>query len=623
MEHSAGNKVLWVDLTEGKIEARDYGEEVLKKYVGGAGLAAKILWEETTAETDPFASENLLIFMTGPFTGIVRQSSRYIVAGISPLTGIWGRAHSGGDWAVELRKAGFLGVVIRGQAEKPVYLWVHDGEAELRDASRFWGADTYEIEDLLRNETAPRASVAAIGPAGEKLVRFAAIINDGKKGRAAARCGMGALMGAKRLKAVVARGTLKPSVFDPTKFAEVSRRVYASCPVRKRGDSIEDYIEEMKIAVEKGDLPVKNWQEGMFEPAYKFVDELRNARPGYCKLCPYSDTESMYNADGERHMLWEHWGPAGTNCLIGDVEALQSSFSFCQRYGMDTISTGGVLAFAMECYEKGLITREDTGGIELDWGNHRAMVEMVRKIGEREGLGWLLGEGTRRAAEKIGGSAPDYAIHVKGLEFPMHDPRVATGLAVQYATGSIGATHSEAQLSSYFIEDYLYVNPASERRLLDLLGEFGYSARMGRFQTEGKGAMVALMQNFGAMVNSLTVCSFMLEYQRVKPSEFIDLLNSITGWDMDLAGFMKTGERICNLTRMFNVRRGISRADDTLPARILTHKRGSGQAADNLPNLEPMLNEYYAARGWSQNGIPTREKLLEMELGECLDLSGA
>jgi aldehyde:ferredoxin oxidoreductase len=512
-----------------------------------------------------------------------------------------------------------MGVVIRGQAEKPVYLWIHDGKAEIRDAGNLWGTDTYEVEDLLRKETDEKASVVTIGRAGERLVRFAAIINDGKKGRAAARCGLGALMGSKKVKAIVTRGTLKIPVFDEAKLEEVTKRVYASCPIRKFDDSIDDYVEELKIAVKKGDLPVKNWQEGTFEPAYKFVDDLRNTKMGYCKLCPYSDTESMYNSNGERHMLWEHWGPLGTNCLIGDVEALQSAFSLCQRYGMDTISTGGVMAFAMECFEKGLITEKETGGIELTWGNHRAMVEMVRRIGEREGLGWLLGEGTRRAAEQIGGTASEYAIHVKGLEFPMHDPRVAVGFAIQYATGSIGATHSEAQFSSYFIEDYLYVNPRDERRLLDILEVFGYPARLDRFQSEGKGKMIARMQNFGAMLNSLTVCSFMLEYQRVLPSEFIELLNSITGWDMDFEEFLKTGERICNLTRMFNVRRGISRTDDTLPARILTHKRGTGNAADNLPDLEPMLNEYYSTKGWSEEGIPTKEKLSELDLKECLE----
>ena len=618
LKNSYSAKILWVDLSERKIESRDYDADTMKKYIGGAGLAAKILWEETTAETDSFSPENPLIFMTGPLTGLVRQSSRYIVAGISPLTNIWGRAHSGGDWAFELRHTGFMGIVIRGQSETPVYLWVHNEKAEIRDAGSMWGMDTYEIQDSISKETDKKASVAAIGRAGEKLVRFAAIINDGMKGRAAARCGLGALMGSKRLKAIAVRGTSKIQAFDEKKLKETTKRIYASCTIKKLDASMDDYIEELKYAVRKGDLPVKNWQEGTFDPAYKFVDDLRNAKPGYCKLCPYSDTESMYNSNGERHMLWEHWGPSGSNCLIDDVEALQYSFSLCQRYGLDCISTGGVLAFAMECFEKGLITEKDTGGIKLTWGNHQAMVEMVKRIGEREGLGWLLGEGTMRAAEHIGGTASAYAVHVKGLEFPMHDPRVAVGLAVQYATGSIGATHSEAQLSSYFIEDYLYVNPDDEKRLLDVLEAFGYPARLDRFQTEGKGEMVAKMQNFGAMLNSLAVCSFMLEYQRVHPSEFIELLNSVTGWDMDFAEFVKTGERICNLTRMFNVRRGITRKDDTLPARILTHKRGTGSAAHNLPRLEEMLIEYYSCKGWSEEGIPTEEKLLELGLYECL-----
>jgi len=610
--------ILWVDLSEGTVKSRSLDRDLMHKYIGGAGLASKILWDGTTVKTEAFSPENLLIFMTGPLTGIVRQSSRYIVAGISPLTNIWGRAHSGGDWAYELRRAGFMGIVIRGKAKAPVYLWVNDGKAEIRDASRAWGMDCYEVEDYLREETDNKASVAAIGRAGEKLVRFAAIINDGKKGRAAARCGLGALMGSKKLKAIVVRGTLDIPIFDREKFRKITRRIYSSCAIRKYDDVIDDYVEELKIALNIGGPPVRNWQEGTFEPAYQLADDLRNARLGYCKLCPYSDTESMYNSNGERHVLWEHWGPLGTNCLIGDIEALQYSFSLCQRYGMDSISTGGVMAFAMECYEKGLITKKDTGGLELTWGNHQAMLEMVKRIGEREGLGYLLGEGTKRAAEQIGGTASDYAIHVKGLELPMHDPRAAVGLAVQYATGSIGATHSEAQISSYFIEDYLYVNPKHEQRLLDVIKVFGYSERLDRFQTRGKGEMVAKMQNFGAMLNSLVVCSFMFEYQRVDPLEFVGLLNSITGMGIDFDEFMKTGERICNLTRMFNVRRGISSKDDTLPERILTHKRGSGGAADNLPQLDEMLEEYYAYKGWSREGIPSREKLSELDLEDCL-----
>jgi len=611
-------QILWVDLTEGRTEVREPGEEVMRKYIGGAGLAAKILWEETSTDTEPFASDNPLIFMTGPLTGVAQQSSRHIVAGISPLTNIWGRAHSGGNWADKLRRSGFMGIVIKGKARKPVYLRLYNGEAEICDASSLWGMDTYEVEELLRRETDGKVSVAAIGRAGEKLVRFAAIMNDGKKGRAAARCGLGALMGSKKLKAIVVGGNQEIPVFDRARLKECTKKIYHSCPRKKLTDVIEDYVEEIKLAFRTGGVPVKNWRGGAFDPAEKFADSLRGARMGFCSRCPYSDTESMYNSNGERHIIWEHWGPVGTNCLIDNVEALQESFSLCQRYGLDCISTGGVLAFAMECYEKGLLSEKETGGIDLTWGNHQAMVEMVKRIGEREGLGWLLGEGVRRAAEQIGGTASEYAIHVKGLEFPMHDPRAAAGFAIQYATGSIGATHSEAQLSSYFIEDYLYVNPEDEQRLRDVLEEFGYSARLDRFETQGKGELVAKMQNFGAMLNSLVVCSFMFEYQRVRPSEFIELLNSVTGWNMDYDEFMKTGERICNLTRMFNVRRGISRKDDTLPARILTRKRMAGTNPEYLPHLGVMLNEYYSYKGWSEEGIPTAEKLEELGLKNCL-----
>lgn len=611
-------QILWVDLTKGRIEVREPGEEVMRKYIGGAGLAAKILWEETSADTEPFAPENPLIFMTGPLTGVVQQSSRHIVAGLSPLTNIWGRAHSGGSWADKLRRSGFMGVVIKGKARKPVYLRIYNGEAEIGDASSLWGLDTYEVEKRLKGRSEGKVSVATIGRAGERLVRFAAIMNDGKKGRAAARCGLGALMGSKKLKAVVVGGSQENPVFDRTRLKECSKKIYQACPRKKQTDVIEDYVDEIKVAFQNGAVPVKNWQGGVFDPGEKFAESLRGARMGFCSLCPFSDTESMYNDNGERHILWEHWGPVGTSCLIDNVEALQESFSLCQRYGLDCISTGGVVALAMECYEKGLISKKETGGMDLTWGNHQAMVELVKQIGERDGFGRLLGEGVRRAAEQIGGTACEYAIHVKGLELPMHDPRMAAGLAVQYATGSIGATHSEAQLSSYFIEDYLYVNPEEEQGLLDVLQEFGYPARVDRFETKGKGEMVGKMQNFGAVLNSLVVCSFMLEYQRVRPSAFIELLNSVTGWDMDYHECMKTGERICNLTRMFNVRRGISRKDDTLPARILTCKRMAGTNPEYLPHLGAMLSEYYEYKGWSEEGIPTTEKLEELDLQQCL-----
>ena len=603
-------KMVRLDLTTGKIGYEFLDEEVARKYVGGAGLAAKIIWDETSSTTDPLSPENILIFMTGPLTAsIVPSSSRCVVAGISPLTGIWGKASCGGSFAYELRHAEFDGIIVKGEAGKPIYLWVHDGKVEIRDAQHLWRKDTYEATELLKAETDKNASVACIGQAGEKLVRIACIMIDGKMGRAAARCGLGALMGAKRLKAVAVRGTLPIPFYGQDKLQENVNKIYSAYPPRKGEEVVSEAMAISKSYLSVGGYPVKNWREGTFEGAMKLAEDARKGKPRYCKGCPYSDGESLYTADGERHMVLEAWGPLGTNCLIDNPEAVQKAYSLCNRYGLDAISTGGVIAFVMECFEKGLITKNDTNAIELRWGNHEAMIEMVKKIGEGEGFGKILGEGVRKSAERIGGIAVEYAMHVKGLEIPAHDPRAAMGGALGYATGTIGAAHMEP-VGIKAIENYS--EGTAERTFPDL----GYAKTLNRFTTEGKGVLAAKTQNFGVMLDSLVVCLFL--GWRLQPSDFARLINCATGWDMDLDRFMLIGERIFNLIRMINVTRGISRKDDTLSTRFLSHKRGSGKSAESLPFLGMMLSEYYSYRGWSEEGIPTREKLIELGLEECL-----
>ena len=313
-------------------------------------------------------------------------------------------------------------------------------------------------------------------------------------------------------------------------------------------------------------------------------------------------------------MVWEAWGPLGTNCLIVNPEALQKAYTLCNKYGMDSISIGAVMAFAMECYAKGLITRSDTDGLDLRWGNAEAMLEMVRKIGEREGIGELLGEGVKQAADRIGGLAPEYAMHVKGLELPAHDPRTSAGLGLLYAVGSIGAAHMESPESPSLENCYEEANP---RTSLDL----GYPVvTLNRFEVKGKGALIAKTQDFGCLLDSLTICLFLSVHQWVQPSHYTEFVNAATGWDMNLEEFMRIGERISNFKRMFSVRRGISRKDDTLPPRILTH-RLEGGSRGNLPFLGAMLDEYYDYRGWSEEGIPSQEKLTQLGLEECLDWS--
>ena len=612
--------ILRVNLDTGECNTMTLENQLLRKYLGGAGLATKILWDETDQKTNPLAPESPLIFMTGPLSGTaIPSSSRFVVSGISPLTGIIGQAFSGGSWAYQLRRSGWEGIVIIGRAAKPVYLWLHDKQVEIRDASHIWGKDTYEVSDLLKDETDPRASVASIGVAGEKLVNIACIMNDGKQGRAAARCGFGALMGSKKIKAVVVSGNLPVSIYDEVGLKQSIAKIYDFAPPKPKDlEEAEDReIELYKGFVRVGGAPIKNWREGAFDGANRIADSVRGALPLFCHGCPYRCAESKQNQQGERFMCWEFWGPMGTNCLIDNPRALQEGYTLCNRYGMDVISTGGVVSFAMECYEKGLITKKDTGGLDLTWGNYESMLTLVKQIGERENIGEILGEGVRQAADHIGGLAKEYAIHVKGLEFPAHDPRAANGIAVQYATGSIGATHIESTVMSMRIEAYINPPEANAKTDLAQFRDLGFPQVLDRFSTDDKGKLIAITQNFGSMVNSSLVCAFLANRVPV-PSFFAELLNNVTGWGVDFPELMNTGERIFNLRRMFNVRRGISRKDDTLPPRILVHKRGQGGAADNLPNMGKMLNEYYLWRGWGEEGIPTREKLIALDLNECL-----
>ncbi|MBI4332931.1 MAG: aldehyde ferredoxin oxidoreductase family protein [Chloroflexi bacterium] len=611
------SKILKVDLTTQKVEIEALDEQTARKYLGGDGFAAKILWETTSAATDPFSPENPVIFMTGPLTGtIVPTSARHIVAALSPLTNIWGAGRAGGHWGAELKRAGFDGVVVTGKSTTPVYLWVHNGQAQIADARHVWGKDTWETDDILRKETDARASVSSIGQAGERLVRMACVMSDGKEGRAAARCGMGAVMGSKNLKAIVARGTTRPRVADEE---GLKRSIRESLPPERvtRETWVKKWREHRQIHWNKGRVGIKNWLDDDF-PSFlpKLTEEMVSDKSKiyYCPGCRYSCTES-HTIDGRRCQVYESMVPLGALCLIDDMDALQEAYDLCNRYGMDAISVGGVVAFAMEAFENGLITSADTGGIRPLWGDAAAMVEMVRQIGESDQkFARLLGQGVRRAAETIGGVAPEFAIHVKGLELPAHDPRSSNAVALEYATANIGAWHQSA--SGVMIKNFL---------LRELALPENQDSLENRFRVDGRGELVAKLQNFLCSFDCLALCKVSARgtnrsYQEIAPSYFAQWLSQVTGWDVGLDEFMKMGERVFNLERMINVRRGISRKDDTLPPRMLAHKRGSGagksEAANHLPPLGEMLNQYYSFRGWNELGIPTREKLADLGLEE-------
>jgi len=607
-------KILEVDLSKGRFSVREETEEMQKLYLGGVGFAARILWEETTAETEAFSPENPIIFMTGPCTGTsIPSSSRYIVAAISPLTGIWGESHGGGSWGSQLKYSGFDGIIVRGASNRPVYLWIEDDNVELRKADHLWGLDTYSVCEQIQKETESDASVATIGLAGENLVKFACIISDGKHGRTAARCGLGAVMGFKKLKAIAVKGTKKTKVYNEDKIKESIEEILPVGGITPEARK-KFVMEILAHFVDDGNFPVKNWREGAFEGfKEKIISEWLGQKPFHCRGCITGCLESNLTDEGNRHIVWEAVAPLGSQCLIDDMKALQKAYTLCNMYGLDTISTGGVISFAMECFERGIISREDAGGFDLSWGNSEALIKLIEKIARREGIGKILGEGVKKAAEHFGGLAYEYALHVKGLEIPAHDPRAIPSYAVAYATGSIGATHTEA-LRAYQVEAGFFLYP-----------ELGYSIKTDRFEACGKGILAAKFQDIHNVIDSMVCCAFLLgnwvlrRGKGVQPSLLARWINYVTGWELSLDDLLKMGERIFTLKRMFNVRRGISRKDDALPPRLLTHMRGRGGAAENLPFLGKMLNEYYRYRGWSEEGIPSKEKLKELHLTEILN----
>lgn len=603
-------KILYFNLSKSKKEIRDLDTDNAKKYIGGSGLGAKILFDETDEHTDPLGPENVLIFMTGPFTGTpVLCSSRYSVVSKSPQTGIFGESNSGGSWAEMLKKSGFDGIVIKGKAPKPVYLLLNNGEVELRDASHIWGKDTFEIDPILKSETNGKAVLACIGQAGEKCVPLAAIMNDGIDARAAGRCGMGAVMGSKNLKAVVVHGDGKTDVNDlkglNDSIKELSKGIVEeTLGLKKLGTG-----GALAVFEEMGSLPLQNWRyvgrwkEGAQKIAGRALAESYVTGNYSCKRCIIGCGKKVEVKDGPYKSIeqpapeYETLAFMGSNCLVDDLEAIIKANELCNKYGLDTMGTGSVIAFGMEAFEKGLITKKDTEGIDLVWGSGNAVVEMVKKIGEFKGIGKILGLGSREAAKAIGKNAEEFAIHVKGLDFAAHDPRAYNAGAVSFATSARGACHLSG------------LSHAFERALI--APEIDIPEPMDRFKISGKGILASKTQDYMSMLDSLEICKFTL-FGGMSISNFITWYNYVTGEEMDVDRFIKTGERIFNLKRLYNVKCGISRKDDFLPPRILTWKRVGEGLSSNLPPLGTMLGEYYEYRGWSEDGIPSKEKLDEL-----------
>lgn len=609
-------RILNVDLESLTFNTQQLENKLLKSYFGGSGLATRFLFEMTSSQTRPLSPENPLIFMTGLLTGTpVPASSRYSVVAISPKTGIFGESNSSGFWGPEVRQAGYDGIIIEGRATSPVYLWIDNGKLEIRDADHLWGKETFETDNLVRAETDDKAKVVCIGPAGEKLIPSAVILNDGINARVAGRTGMGAVMGSKLLKAIAVRGTDRITVHDQKTLRTSVKEMIPS--IKSKAQRMGDFgtaqgVESYELI---GNLPIKNWRKGSWKDGAHKISGEQLARTilsakYHCKGCPIGCGRVIKINKGEYAGL-EGAGPEyetiaffGSMCLVDDLEAICKANELCNRYGIDTMSTGAAIAFAMEAYEKKLLTKEDLGGVALEWGNAKSMVEMVQKIANQQDFGKLLGRGVREAAEALGPQAQNFAIHVKGLEPSAHDPRCFHSAAIGYATGNRGACHLQG--GTHWAEAGIAIP------------ELGWQEPFNRFGTEGKGEMVTKMQNLMSLFDALGVCKFLL-FGGVRPGDLVGWLNLVTGWAFGLDEFMKVGERIYNLKRLFNVRQGIGRKDDLLPMRFLTQRRGEGGAPMELPNFGAMLADYYAFRGWDEDGIPTKEKLTELELIKYLN----
>jgi aldehyde:ferredoxin oxidoreductase len=594
---------LHVDLTSGSVSVHPLDERDARRFVGGSGLAARLAGHGVAAGPDPLGPGNPLVFATGPLAGTpAPTSNRFTAAARSPLTRVWGEGDCGGRWASALKAAGFDAVLVEGRAAKPVYLHLENGEAEIRDAGELWGLDTYEL-DL-------GGPAVCIGPAGERGVRFAGIMHDGTAGRTVGRTGLGAVMGAKRLKAIVARGSGRPTVADPEALRASVRAVIGGVlesleAFRRNGTAggVENY-ERL------GNLPIKNWRQGAWPEGAARITGARMTETMLtgryaCAGCPIGCGREVEVTEGP-HAGVRGAGPEyetvcalGSMCLIDDLEAIAHMNEICNRLGMDTISAGGVLAFAMEARERGVWP----GGPA--WGDAEAAIGLLEQIGRREGeIPTLLGEGTRHAAETWGGLAREFAIHAKGLELPMHDPRAYVSAAIGYATSTRGADHLQA-----FSHTYERIARAPS---------LGIPEPMPRDTAEGKGTMVATLQNLMALFDSLKLCKFLLLGDFQAP-QLVEWANAVTGWELDLDTWMRTGERICNLRRAINARLGASRADDSLPMRILAQRRGEGGAPDSLPPFGPMLADYYDARGWTEYGLPTPQLMEKLDLAEYAD----
>jgi aldehyde:ferredoxin oxidoreductase len=597
-------RALIVDLSNEKLEWAEINPRAVEQYLGGRGLGARYLYDTLSPGIDPLGPDNQLTFWSSPLMA-TGAFSMVKLCGVtrSPATGTILMSLMGGTFGPRLRMAGADAIIMRGKAEKPLYLLVSGGNASLHPAGHIWGLTTRETTQRLESELGLRGmEVACIGPAGENLVAFASIMHGGD---AMGRGGIGAVMGSKQLKAIVAQGSRPPEVADPSRLksilADLGKVYKGSDTVHLFGKyGTTSHVDDENYF---GIYPTRNYQTGHFEPyeqvnAESLYTRYVNKRVT-CFACPVRCRREAQVKEGplagnategpEYETLWSFGG----NCDNANLEAIIAANELCLAYGLDTISTGMVVSFAMECFEHGIISPEQAGDLDLHFGNSNAMLELIHKIASREGLGDLLARGTKGAAEELGSTAEQFAMQVKGLELAGYDPRGAKGMALGYATSPRGGCHERG-----FLPGEVFGVPPSIRRL----------------EYEGKGLLVKNTQDMVAVKDALGFC--VLSSAGTSLDAMAAMFSAVTGWETTTPQLLLAGERICNLERLFNLREGFTRADDNLPRRLVKDPISGPQGEPQVVDLERLLDDYYRTRGWTAEGNPTLETLVRLSLGD-------
>jgi len=590
-------KILEVDLTTSTVSERALDEEMARLFLGGRGLGARILWDEVDPGVDPLSPQNVLIFTVGPLTGTGYQTSnRFSVSTLSPLTGTVLDANSGGFWGMQFKKTGYDGLIVRGKAPAPVYLDIKPEGVTFHDGSALWGQRVMAVTQALGQNNNKR-NVLCIGPAGEKLSLIAAIMNDGQ--RSLARGGPGAVMGSKNLKAIVVEGKERPDIMEQERFKFLlyeTRKLLRQSPLTSQALPEFGTVVMMNIVNSIGALPTRNHRQTQFEHADAISGETLTEKylekNASCWACPIGCTRvaRTEKVEGEGPEFETTWA-FGAECGVDDMEAIIEANALCNDLGLDTISAGSTIACAMELSELGLLASD------LRFGRADLLVETVIEMGERRGLGAELTDGSLRLATKYG--RPDLSMSVKGMEMPAYDPRGMQGQGLLYATSNRGGCHMRGNMLG-----------------LEVLG---LPKLIDRFQVQGKSSYVILHQNIAAAIDSLVICKF--THMGVAEEYFARVLSAVSGITFSTGDLIRTGERVYNLERLYNNRRGFTRADDTLPPRLLNEPSPEGPSKGWVSHLEPMLEEYYRTRGWDANGVPRPRKLEELGLANLMEVA--